>query len=908
VDADEMHENCNLMRRQSIATGQVIVLYRHMNLKSLFVAGCLTLLAGISSGAEPTTTPTMIGFMQDSTGVAAGARPPISFDGLTGKNLLWKMPLPNHSHGSPIVVKGRVFVASCAGWPEGQDNMQLLCFEASTGKELWRRDLDEFATWPAERADQARALRRKYWEAVRMLARRMAEYQTADEARKQAILTEVAPWLGDKAKECYEKQYFGSGRGGEGWVVDAGPLGAELKKVCGYESVTWGHTSVDLLFAAPASDGERVSVITGRKTIHTFDLDGKPLWQVRQDDAKYSSEYTLDYTGSPMIVDGKLVFHAHDHVWGYNMRDGSLAWKTPAGVVQRHAMGSPIMLRLPRPGPAGTSEALLYTWTGDLIRIRDGKLLHQNLMVAEFGGMTTDGKDTLYVCTDVKKAVIKSKVAQHNIQLWNPGSTAQSLAAIRLRWSGPDTVAWEVRWSLQDKWYPYPVYHQGLLYNSSGAIYDAATGHLLKPVSLQPKANGLILTEDAAMFMSDGKMYTIPRDGERGRTSPVEDRKAIINDPANREKILSMVGRFENKDWYASWFDAVNVPFAVGDRLYARTFDYLYCFGPSTQGRPGEDAAVAASIRNENAEAALVARLADASPWYRMEAVKRLGHLKKPLSAAAVQALTTALEKDLYEDLRAECLRTLDACDPAGKAGWDALCALIRKAGPKERPVLAETLRVLGPQSAALMERHWEQLAADRALFDFLFQEACVRRWRVQPLFDIAVAALDGVIPTQPSLNPGKHPVHIQRMFSTLRGYLVALDAAADPAIRAKLLKAGSGDWSLHPTLLRHLEPAQALAWIEGCCVPNARDGSFHYAFLRALRVIGPEAIPAIERMTAELDAFIADMQKQEKKDDQGIGVRTAFNQKLRDLIPELKLHPRGRTTPMAAAIDSAAK
>ena len=139
----------------------------------------------------------MIGFRGDGTGVfPEDCRPPTEFDGVTGKNLVWKAPLPNFGNGSPIVVGRKAFVVCEAGWPEGADCATLLCFDAATGKELWKRELDEFATMPPDRAKQAREVRKEYYRRMRRLNTMMFEYQSADEARKEAIVREAWALLG----------------------------------------------------------------------------------------------------------------------------------------------------------------------------------------------------------------------------------------------------------------------------------------------------------------------------------------------------------------------------------------------------------------------------------------------------------------------------------------------------------------------------------------------------------------------------------------------------------------------------------------------------------------------------------------------------------------------------------------
>src|SRR5262245_3518372 len=52
------------------------------------------------------------------------------------ENVKWKCPLPGAGHSSPIVSKGRVFVAGCV---EAEKKRVLYCLDRATGKILWER-------------------------------------------------------------------------------------------------------------------------------------------------------------------------------------------------------------------------------------------------------------------------------------------------------------------------------------------------------------------------------------------------------------------------------------------------------------------------------------------------------------------------------------------------------------------------------------------------------------------------------------------------------------------------------------------------------------------------------------------------------------------------------------------------
>ncbi|MEN6336317.1 MAG: PQQ-binding-like beta-propeller repeat protein [Phycisphaerales bacterium] len=61
---------------------------------------------------------------------------PASWD--SAKGVAWSSPLPGPSGATPIVSKGRVFVTSTV---KGTPQFVALCFDASTGKLLWRKDV-----------------------------------------------------------------------------------------------------------------------------------------------------------------------------------------------------------------------------------------------------------------------------------------------------------------------------------------------------------------------------------------------------------------------------------------------------------------------------------------------------------------------------------------------------------------------------------------------------------------------------------------------------------------------------------------------------------------------------------------------------------------------------------------------
>ncbi len=61
---------------------------------------------------------------------------PVRWNGETGENIVWKTPVPGLGHASPIVRGDRIFTVSCL---TDSEERLLLCFDRTTGKQLWRQ-------------------------------------------------------------------------------------------------------------------------------------------------------------------------------------------------------------------------------------------------------------------------------------------------------------------------------------------------------------------------------------------------------------------------------------------------------------------------------------------------------------------------------------------------------------------------------------------------------------------------------------------------------------------------------------------------------------------------------------------------------------------------------------------------
>lgn len=63
---------------------------------------------------------------------------PIKWDGATGENIAWRVPVSGRGHCSPIVWEDRIFITTC---DENQETRLLLCYNRQDGSQLWQREV-----------------------------------------------------------------------------------------------------------------------------------------------------------------------------------------------------------------------------------------------------------------------------------------------------------------------------------------------------------------------------------------------------------------------------------------------------------------------------------------------------------------------------------------------------------------------------------------------------------------------------------------------------------------------------------------------------------------------------------------------------------------------------------------------
>jgi outer membrane protein assembly factor BamB len=72
----------------------------------------------------------------DGSGISPYTNIPDDWDGPSGKNILWKSPIPLGGNSSPIIAAGRIFFTGA-----DENKRQVFCYDAASGKLLWTRDV-----------------------------------------------------------------------------------------------------------------------------------------------------------------------------------------------------------------------------------------------------------------------------------------------------------------------------------------------------------------------------------------------------------------------------------------------------------------------------------------------------------------------------------------------------------------------------------------------------------------------------------------------------------------------------------------------------------------------------------------------------------------------------------------------
>ena len=242
-----------------------------------------------------------------ASGIAEGMRLPDHWDGATGKNILWRTPIPGLGHSSPIVWADRVFVTTAvssnpsasfkpglygdgdASEDRSSQQWMILAIDKKTGKTLWQRV-----------AYEGEPLNKRHMKST---------YASATPATDGRI---VVAWFGSQGVYAYEMD------GRLRWKVDLGRVNMGAYDIPSYE---WGPASSPIIW-----NGLVILQCDTQADSFVMALNadtGELVWKTARQE--------LPSWGTPTVAtfgnDLQLVTNASNFIRGYDPRSGKELWR-----------------------------------------------------------------------------------------------------------------------------------------------------------------------------------------------------------------------------------------------------------------------------------------------------------------------------------------------------------------------------------------------------------------------------------------------------------------------------------------------------------------------------------------------------------------------------------------------------
>ena len=515
------------------------------------------------------TSDRTIGWRGDGNGAWPGAVPVQEWNATTGKNIVWKTPMPGPSFSQPIVVGDKVFTLADPNW--------LICLSAADGKILWQKEVDHTTAMPPELASKARAAA-AFWDDQFSQYAIWLDVQSGQHPQlPQAQIDQAL-----KAADQHDFAVNGVGQANFDMMSRSDPLWARcLKDQAAYSLYYFGHWEGILThtFATPVSDGQRVFVNMANDQVACYDLNGNCKWLIwdRPKQAQ-PGEMHVRYMMSPQLVGDKLMVAACGELRAYDKLTGKKLWSV---YKQRDfgmywvKVGPPVHMRLTFEGKP--FDVLLSPGSG-IYRLDDGKLVGSLPDMTGYEGSTalTDGQ--IYLRKDA------------------PDSGSAVRLAGRFKVVSPDQVEFEETWqahaSRRASGNTTDVLFDGWVYSpQTGLRIELSTGKTGELRQVKESYSSAVL---------GGRMLVVLGGGGYGKR---EKQPGVINatviDLDHPKESVALDSAFvdqryaEDQAYRLRWRWRGNgdtmsnsSPSFQANRMFFRTVGYLWCVGDPTQPWP----------------------------------------------------------------------------------------------------------------------------------------------------------------------------------------------------------------------------------------------------------------------------------------------------------------------------------
>ncbi len=483
-----------------------------------------------------------IGWRNDGTGIFTGVTPPTTWS--HSQNIRWRVPMKGPTNSSPVAAGGVVFTTS--------EPTHLLALDSLTGEVLWtaphlvlpslspvERKEVEALLLAAEKAEAAVGITRRDLNRVN----RQHRYPGAD----AGVLRERERVLGRKLSEL------------EPVIAKAAPYRLlQDKNIVGYSSPT------------PVTDGKHVYAVFGNGVISSHSLDGRQEW-IRWLGPAFEPMYgyPVGSASSPVLVDGVLVV-GYRHLQGLDPTTGKTLWKS---IEYRH-FGTPLVVE-------HMNRRYLVTPGGDLIRPRDGKVLHGDLGFLWYVAPIWDDGKLFFLGNSSKDEVWKHLTGEGNrtpsgahvfngfvadgnsmnalitvgraIEPFRPGTHLPRMSVL---WERSLEGRFRRRFVRRDFYHAGAVLAEGRLHivSSTGylTVLDAKTGKLVFDKRLHLRVG----TVTASPTLAGGLIHVVAENGRSLAFKPGPEYDLVQTNSLGPQRAT---------------------PFFEGSRLYMRTLDELVC-------------------------------------------------------------------------------------------------------------------------------------------------------------------------------------------------------------------------------------------------------------------------------------------------------------------------------------------
>lgn len=260
-----------------------------------------------------------VGWRGDGTGRFDESQPPTVWSE-DSANVKWKVKI-GRGYSSPVLCQGKLLFTA--------EPSDVVCLDAASGRELWRRSAGYESVLGADEAERIAAKQAEFDQQRQALNEERKALENSDPDSQLQKLKEARQAV-DQRRRDFEREFPPEKRGGAGNAA-----------------------------ATPICDGSRCFAVFGTGIVAAFDLNGERLWVRRLE----APQQGFGHSASPLLAGGRLIVHI-ERLHGLDPATGKTVWQTELPA----KYGSPVVATI------GGADVVV-TPAGSFVLAADGKVL-----------------------------------------------------------------------------------------------------------------------------------------------------------------------------------------------------------------------------------------------------------------------------------------------------------------------------------------------------------------------------------------------------------------------------------------------------------------------------------------------------------------------------------------------------